>query len=98
MRIMTNLLILFIITISAFTVIFVKHKNRLMNIQIEKSEKELSLQLNQHKKLLDTKAQIIDEKLTDTDIKRILGMKIPNKNKVIYIDLVEYTGGVVCLS
>jgi len=89
MRIMTNLLILFIITISAFTVIYVKHKNRLMNIQIEKSEKELSLQLNQHKKLLDTKAQIIDEKLTDTDIKRILGMKIPNKNKVIYIDLVE---------
>ena len=89
MRIMTNLLILFIITISAFKVIYVKHKNRLMNIQIEKSEKELSLQLNQHKKLLDTKAQLIDEKLTDTDIKRILGMKIPNKNKVIYIDLVE---------
>jgi len=89
MRIMTNLLILFIITISAFTVIYVKHKNRLMNIQIEKSEKELSLQLNQHKKLLDTKAQLIDEKLTDTDIKKILGMKIPNKNKVIYIDLVE---------
>ncbi len=89
MRIMTNLLILFIITISAFTVIYVKHKNRLMNIQIEKSEKELSLQLNQHKKLLDKKAQLIDKKLTDTDIKRILGMKIPNKNKVIYIDLVE---------
>ena len=89
MRIMTNLLILFIITISAFTLIYVKHKNRLMNIQIEKSEKELSLQLNQHKKLLDKKAQLIDKKLTDTDIKRILGMKIPNKNKVIYIDLVE---------
>ena len=89
MRIMTNLLILFIITISAFTVIYVKHKNRLMNIQIEKSEKELSLQLNQHKKLLDKKAQLIDKKLTNTNIKRILGMKIPNKNKVIYIDLVE---------
>lgn len=89
MRIMTNLLILFIITISAFTVIYVKHKNRLMNIQIEKSEKELSRQLNQHKKLLDKKAKLIDEKLTDTNIKRILGMKIPNKNKVIYIDLVE---------
>ena len=69
--------------------IYVKHKNRLMNIQIEKSEKELSLQLNQHKKLLDKKAQLIDKKLTDTDIKRILGMKIPNKNNVIYIDLVE---------
>jgi cell division protein FtsL len=89
MRIMINLLILFIITVSAFTVIYVKHKNRLMNIQIEKSENELSYQLNQHKKLLDLKAQLIDEKLTDTNIKRILGMKIPNKNKVIYIDLVE---------
>lgn len=86
---MINLLILFIITVSAFTVIYVKHKNRLMNIQIEKSENELSYQLNQHKKLLDLKAQLIDEKLTDTNIKRILGMKIPNKNKVIYIDLVE---------
>ena len=89
MRIMTNLLILFIITISAFTVIYVKHKNRLMNIQIEKSEKELSLQLNQHKKLLDTKAQLIDEKLTDTDIKKSLGMEIPSKKKIIYLDLVE---------
>ena len=89
MRIMINLIILSFITISAFTVIYVKHKNRLINIDIENLEKKLSLQLNKHKKLLDTKAQLIDEKLTDTDIKRILGMKIPNKNKVIYIDLVE---------
>ena len=89
MRIMINLLILSIITISAFTVIFVKHQNRLMNINIERSEAELSYQLNEHKKLLDAKAQLIDKKLTDTNIKRILGMEIPNKNKTIYIDLVE---------
>ena len=89
MRIMTNLLILFMITISAFTVIYVKHKNRIMNIQIEKYEKELSRQLNQHKKILDTKSKLIDKKLTNTNIKRILGMKIPNKNKVIYIEFVE---------
>ena len=89
MRIMINLLILSTITISAFTVIYVKHQNRLMNINIERSEAELSHQLNEHKKLLDTKAQLIDKKLTDENIKRILGMEIPNKNKIIYLDLVE---------
>ena len=83
---MFNLLILSVITISAFTVIYVKHQNRLMNINIEKSEKDLSYQLNQHKKLLDIKAQLIDENLSDTNIKKILGMEIPNKNKIIYID------------
>ena len=86
---MFNLLILSVITISAFTVIYVKHQNRLMNINIEKSEKDLSYQLNQHKKLLDIKAQLIDENLSDTNIKKILGMEIPKKNKIIYIDLVE---------
>jgi cell division protein FtsL len=86
---MINLLILSTITISAFTVIYVKHKNRLMNMNIERSETKLSHQLNEHKKLLDIRAQLIDKKLTDTNIKRILGMEIPNKNKIIYLDLVE---------
>ena len=89
MRIMINLIILSFITISAFTVIYVKHKNRLINIDIERSEKKLSNELNEHKRLLDIKAQLIDKKLTDSNIKRILGMEIPDKNKVIYIDLVE---------
>ena len=86
---MINLIILSFITISAFTVIYVKHKNRLVNIDIEKSEKKLSNELNEHKRLLDIKAQLIDKKLTNSNIKRILGMEIPDKNKVIYIDLVE---------
>ena len=89
MRIMINSIILSFITISAFTVIYVKHKNRLINIDIENLEKKLSNELNEHKKLLDIKAQLIDKKLTDSNIKRILGMEIPDKNKVIYIDLVE---------
>ena len=86
---MINLMILSFITISAFTVIYVKHKNRLINIDIERSEKKLSNELNKHKRLLDIKAQLIDKKLTDSNIKRILGMEIPDKNKIIYIDLVE---------
>ena len=46
MRIMSNLLILFFITISAFTVVYLKHKNRTMNINIEKTEKKLQNQQN----------------------------------------------------
>ena len=84
---MINLIILSFITISAFTVIYVKHKNRLINIDIENLEKKLSNELNEHKKLLDIKAQLIDKKLTDSNIKRILGMEIPDKNKVITVSI-----------
>ena len=88
MRIMFNLFILFFITISAFTVVYLKHKNRTMNINIEDIEKELSFELNEHKRLLDTKAKLINEKLV-TDVKKSLGMEIPSKKKIIYLDLVE---------
>ena len=88
MRIMFNLFILFVITISAFTVVYLKHKNRTMNINIEDIEKELSFELNEHKRLLDTKAKLINEKLV-TDVKKSLGMEIPSKKKIIYLDLVE---------
>lgn len=88
MRIMFNLFILFIITISAFTVVHLKHKNRTMNINIEDIEKELSFELNEHKRLLDIKAKLINEKLV-TDVKKSLGMEIPSKKKIIYLDLVE---------
>ena len=89
MRIMFNLFILFIITISAFTVVHLKHKNRTMNISIENIEQELSFELNEHKRLLDIKAKLINQKLVNTDIKKSLGMEIPSKKKIIYLDLVE---------
>ena len=73
---------------SAFTVVYLKHKNRTMNINIEGIEQELSFELNEHKRLLDTKAKLINQKL-DTDIKKSLGMEIPSKKKIIYLDLVE---------
>ena len=89
MRIMLNLFILFIITMSAFTVVHLKHKNRTMNINMEDIEQELSFELNEHKRLLDTKAKLINQKLGNTDFKESLGMEIPSKKKIIYLDLVE---------
>ncbi|MDG2106881.1 MAG: cell division protein FtsL [Gammaproteobacteria bacterium] len=86
---MFNLFILFIITISAFTVVHLKHKNRTMNISIENIEQELSFELNEHKRLLDTKGKLINQKLVNTNIEKSLGMEIPSKKKIIYLDLVE---------
>jgi hypothetical protein len=60
-----------------------------MNINIEGIEKELSFELNEHKRLLDTKAKLINKKLVNTDFKKSLGMEIPSKKKIIYLDLVE---------
>ena len=60
-----------------------------MNINIEKTEKNLAFELNEHKRLLDIKAKLINQKLVNTDIKKSLGMEIPSKKKIIYLDLVE---------
>ena len=89
MRIMINLIILSFITISAFTVIYVKHKNRLINIDIENLEKKLSNELNEHKKLLDYKNKIIHSRLINIDFEKQLGMEMPHKKKIIYLNLVE---------
>ena len=60
-----------------------------MNINIEKTEKKLAFELNEHKRLLDIKAKLINQKLVNIDIEQSLGMEIPSKKKIIYLDLVE---------
>ena len=89
MRIMYNLIILLMISLSAFAVIYIKHKNRIMNIDIEKTEENLSIELNKHKKLLDMKSKLLEKKLVTQNIEESLGMEIPSKKKIIYLNLVE---------
>ena len=89
MRIMYNLIILLMISLSAFAVIYIKHKNRIMNIDIEMAEKNLSIELNQHMKLLDMKRKLLEKKLVTQNIEESLGMEIPSKKKIIYLNLVE---------
>tara|TARA_Y100000996_G_scaffold118917_1_gene88777 strand:+ start:769 stop:1038 length:270 start_codon:yes stop_codon:yes gene_type:complete len=89
MRIMINLFLLSIITISAFGVIFIKHQNRNMNISIEKIDKKLAYELNEHKKLLDDKNKLIHNRLINIDFEKQLGMEMPHKKKIIYLNLVE---------
>ena len=89
MRILYNLIILLMISLSAFAVIYIKHKNRIMNIDIEKTENNLSIERNQHKKLLDMKSKLLEKKLATQNIEESLGMEIPSKKKIIYLNLVE---------
>ena len=89
MKITYNLIILFFLTLSAFTVIYIKHLNRIVNIEMEKSEKNISKHLNEHKRLLDIKTKLLDKKLITENIKKTLGMEIPSKEKIIYLNLVE---------
>ena len=89
MRIMYNLIILLMISLSAFAVIYIKHKNRILNIDIEKTENNLSIERNKHKKLLDMKRKLLEKKLVTQNIEESLGMEIPSKKKIIYLNLVE---------
>ena len=89
MRIMYNLIILLMIALSAFAVIYIKHKNRIMNIDIEKTENNYVFELNQHMKLLDMKRKLLEKKLLTKNIEESLGMEIPSKKKIIYLNLVE---------
>jgi len=86
---MYNLIILLMIALSAFAVIYIKHKNRIMNIDIEKTENNYVFELNQHMKLLDMKRKLLEKKLLTKNIEESLGMEIPSKKKIIYLNLVE---------
>ncbi|MED5275101.1 MAG: hypothetical protein VYE60_03525 [Pseudomonadota bacterium] len=89
MRIIVNITILFVIAFSSFLFIYVKHKNRIMNIQIESVEKQLSIKINQYKELLNVKTTLLEKELMKEGFKKSLGMDIPSKNRIIYLDLAE---------
>ncbi len=89
MRIIVNITILFVIAFSSFLVIYVKHQNRIMNIQIESVEKQLSIKINQYKELLNVKTTLLEKELMKEGFKKSLGMDIHSKNRIIYLDLAE---------
>mgnify|MGYP001475068250 CR=1 FL=1 len=89
MRIMLNISIFFIITLSAFSVIYIKHQNRIMNIEIESIEKKKSVEVNKYKELLNAKATLLDKELVGKSFKENLGMDVPSRNKIIYLNLAE---------
>ncbi len=86
---MINILIIISIAISAFSVVYIKHLNRITTIKLEKSEKTLAETLNNHKKLLDIKTNLINKKLIKDNIVNSLDMHIPPKDRIIYLNSVK---------
>ena len=89
MKIILNISIFFVIAFSSILVIYTKHQNRIMNIQIESVEKELSIKVNQYKELLNIKTNLLEKELMREGFKKSLGMDIPSKDRIIYLDLAE---------
>ena len=57
--------------------------------KLEESEKLLAEQLNNHKKLLDKKTNLINQKLIKENIVNSLDMQIPSKDRIIYLNSVK---------
>lgn len=89
MRIMLNIGIFITIAFFAFSVIYIKHQNRIMNIEIESTEKDLSVKKNEYKKLLNIKTTLLEKELIRKGFRESLGMDVPSKDKVIYLDLAK---------
>ncbi len=89
MKIILNFLIVLSIALSAFFVVYIKHLNRILNIEIERSDRDMSNKINQYKLLMNKKTRILNENLTDEKLRRDLGMKLPQREEVIYLNSVE---------
>tara|TARA_B100000941_G_C28473536_1_gene537808 strand:- start:65 stop:334 length:270 start_codon:yes stop_codon:yes gene_type:complete len=89
MKITLNLFIIFVIAASAFMVVYIKHLNRLMNIEIETTDKKLTQEINDYKNLLDKKTKILNKVLLEEKITKDLNMVLPSKERIIYLNSIE---------
>ena len=89
MKITLNLFIIFVIAASAFMVVYIKHLNRLMNIEIETTDKKLTQEINDYKNLLDKQTKILNKVLLEEKITKDLNMVLPSKERIIYLNSIE---------
>ncbi|MBK47242.1 MAG: hypothetical protein CMD82_05340 [Gammaproteobacteria bacterium] len=89
MKIILNFLIVLSIAMSAFFVVYIKHLNRILNIEIEVIDRDLSNKVNEYKVLMNKKTRILNERLSDERLKENLGMRLPRREEVIYLNSVE---------
>ena len=89
MKITLNLFIIFVIAASAFMVVYIKHLNRLMNIEIETTDKKITQEINNYKNLLDKQTKILNKVLLEEKITKDLNMVLPSKERIIYLNSIE---------
>ncbi|MEC8077876.1 MAG: cell division protein FtsL [Pseudomonadota bacterium] len=89
MNITSTLLLIILITASAFGVIFIKYQNRVLNIEISNNEKKLFYLSESYRQLLNNKTEITDRKLQKNSLGKALNMQLPTKDRILIMK-VEY--------
>ena len=89
MNITSSLLLIILITASAFGVIFIKYQNRVLNIEISNNEKRLFYLSESYRQLLKNKTEITDRKLQKNSLGKALNMQLPTKDRILIMK-VEY--------
>jgi cell division protein FtsL len=87
MNLGTTLILIVLITISAFGAIFVKYQNRILNIEVSKNEKILFESSEKYRELLRQKINLTDSKLQKNSLGGTLGMSLPSKERILIMNL-----------
>lgn len=82
-----SLLLIILITTSAFGVIFVKYQNRSLNIEISQNEKRLFYLSESYRQLLKEQTEVTDRKLQKNSLGEALNMQLPTKERILIMNL-----------
>jgi cell division protein FtsL len=87
MNLGTTLVLIVLITVSAFSAIFVKYQNRILNIEVSKNERILFETSERYRELLEQKVNLTDSKLQKSGLGEALGMSLPSKERILIMNL-----------
>ena len=87
MNLGTTVLLIALITVSAFGAIFVKYQNRVLNIEVSKNERILFETSERYRELLEQKVNLTDSKLQKSGLGEALGMSLPSKERILIMNL-----------
>ena len=87
MNFVSTLVLIILITISAFSAIFIKYQNRTLNIEVSKNEKILFETSEKYRELLRQKINLTDSKLQKNSLGGTLEMSLPTKERILIMNL-----------
>ena len=87
MNFVSTLVLIILITVSAFSAIFIKYQNRTLNIEVSKNEKILFETSEKYRELLRQKINLTDSKLQKNSLWGALGMSLPTKERILIMNL-----------
>jgi cell division protein FtsL len=87
MNLASTLVLIILITVSAFSAIFIKYQNRMLNIEVSKNEKILFESSEKYRELLRQKTNLTDSKLQKNSLGNTLGMSLPSKERILIMNL-----------